>query len=293
MSAHRVLLIGDPVAGSVSPVMQRAAFIAAGLDGWTYDVLRVARAELQEAWRGILRLGGSDEGHAPAVAGLNVTIPLKEAVIPLMDEMRPEASIAGSVNTVTFDGSGRAVGDSTDGAGFLAALARVDERPPRRAVVLGTGGGARAVAACLRTAGADVLVLGRNADAGLSLAADLDVAFEPWIPSERSALRRGLDGADLLANATPIGSIGSGSDTSPLPEDVPLDPTTTVFDLVYRPRRTALLERAAHAGCRIVEGIEMLIEQGARSFERWTGSPAPVGVMREAAYRAMDAHEDR
>ena len=291
MRVRRVLLIGDPVGLSVSPVMQRAAFAAAGLDGWTYDAVRVPLVELDRAWARLCRGAEEDDGASP-VAGLNVTIPLKEALIPLLDAVRPEALAAGSVNTVTFDGSGRAIGDSTDGAGFMAALARVDGRPRRRAVILGSGGAARAVAASLRTAGSEVLIAGRNADAGERIAADLDVAFEPWDPDDPSTLRRGLDGADLLANATPIGSLGSDPDASPLPANVALDPATTVFDLVYRPRRTALLQRAARAGCLVVEGIEMLVEQGARSFERWTGLAAPVDAMRRTAYRALDGQGD-
>ncbi len=273
-----VALIGDPVSRSVSPAMQRAAFDAAALD-WTYEPVRVSRDELPDAWPRL-----RDER-----AGLNVTIPLKEAVIPLLDRLAPDARAAGSVNTVVLGGI-EAVGDSTDGAGFLAALERGDARARRRAVILGTGGAARAVASALRSVGSNVHVLGRNPDAGARIATDLDVGFERWSPPEAGPLAAALDGADLLVNATPV---GAGDPTaSPVPDDVPLHPRVTVFDLVYRPRRTALLERAARQGCVIVEGIEMLIEQGARSFELWTGLPAPVGRMREAAYGALDGKAD-
>jgi shikimate dehydrogenase len=280
--ARSVLLLGDPVAHSVSPPMQRAAFAAAGLVGWTYEARRVRPAELPDAWH---RLGAGGDG---AVAGLNVTIPLKEAVVALVDDLAPEARAAGSVNTVVFDRSRRTIGDSTDGAGFMAALARVDARDRRRAVILGTGGAARAVAAALRNAGSEVLILGRRPAAGRRIANDLGVSFERWESRDARSLRRALLDADLLANATPVGSVAGDPGASPIPADVNIDPTVTVFDLVYRPRRTALLARAAAAGCLVVEGIEMLVEQGARSFERWTTVPAPVDVMRAAAYRALD-----
>jgi shikimate dehydrogenase len=274
-----VALIGDPVAHSVSPAMQRAAFAAAGLD-WSYVPIRVGRDELDDAWPGLVA----------DLAGLNVTIPLKEAVIPLLDRLQPAARAAVSVNTVMLGGI-ETVGDSTDGAGFLAALEHADPRPRRRAVILGTGGAARAVAAALRGVGSEVRVLGRNVGAGARLADDVAGAcFEPW-EGAAAPLTDALDGADVLVNATPIGT--GDPATSPVPGSVRLEPSTTVFDLVYRPRRTALLDGAAACGCVIVGGIEMLVEQGARSFELWTGLRAPVGRMREAAYRALDRHEAR
>lgn len=285
--SSRVLLIGDPVAHSVSPAMQNAAFRAADLD-WTYEAVTVACDGLAGVWTSI--------ETDPSVVGLNVTIPLKEAVVPHLARVETHE---GSVNTIVFDffdadaggagGSGRvAVGHSTDGAGFLAALRRVDGRPRRRAVVLGTGGAARAAAAALRGDGSEVTVLGRNHERGRRLASDLGVGFELWerdAPGAAELLERHLDGADLLANATPVGTGDAGA--SPLPGGVRLPAEVTVFDLVYRPRRTALLRQAAEQGCRTVEGIEMLIEQGARSFSLWTGRAAPTDVMRDAAYAAL------
>jgi shikimate dehydrogenase len=276
---RRVVLIGDPVAHSVSPPMHRAGFNAARMD-WDYEPLRVGRDEFDGVWEA-LRADRS-------VAGLNVTIPLKELVGLRVDRCEAEA---GSVNTVVFEDVGAervAVGHSTDGAGFLAAVRRVDGRPRRRAVVLGTGGAARAVAAALRAEGSAVTVLGRNRSAGERLALEVGARFEPWDPAaadHRGILVEALRHADLLANATPIGT-GDPS-ASPVPDHAVPSPEVTVIDLVYRPRRTALLTRAAAAGCRTVEGIEMLIEQGARSFELWTGLPAPLETMRAAAYEAL------
>jgi shikimate dehydrogenase len=264
-----VALIGDPVRQSVSPAMHRAAFAAAGLP-WGYEAVTVALTDL----------AGRFPDLRGRYAGLNVTRPLKEAVIPLLDAITPQAERIGSVNTVTLAG-GRATGHSTDGAGFLAALERAGVRSPRRAVVLGTGGAARAVVASLRDVRAAVRVAGRNAEAGQGLAASLGARFVPI--SEATAA---LESADLLVNATPVGS-WPDADLSPLPAEVPLRHRLTVFDLVYRPRETLLLSRARDAGCRTIEGIEMLVEQGARSFELWTGVPAPVETMRRTGHEAL------
>lgn len=268
-----VALIGDPVAHSVSPAMQRAAFRVAGLD-LDYVAVRVRPEDLAAELPGLV------EAHA----GLNVTRPLKEAVIPFLDEVAPEARDAGSVNTIAVK-RGRTSGRSTDGPGFLAALRRMGAGEVRRAVVLGTGGAARAVTAALTGTGVSVTVIGRNRRAGSSLAEEMGSAFVTWEPTH---LADAVATAGLLVNATPIGQIPD-MDGCPVPADVRLHQELTVFDLVYRPRATELLRRAASAGCRTVEGIDMLIEQGARSFEIWTGIPPPVDDMRTAALAALGA----
>jgi shikimate dehydrogenase len=272
-------VVGDPVAHSVSPPMQRAAFAAGGIHA-DYVAERVPEGALPAAW----------DGLRGRLAGWNVTRPHKEAALRLVDRVAPEAAACGSVNTVVMDG-GRTTGHSTDGAGFLEALTGVRTDPVRRAVIIGTGGATRAVAAALAEGGTDVLLVGRNQAAGRSLAAELSTG------AARVAFAGGADrlpdlvsGADLIVNATPIGD-PSMPGASPIPDDVALDALEArpiVFDLVYWPRRTPLLERAAAAGCPVVEGIEMLIGQGARSFELWTGVPAPVHAMRAAAYRSLD-----
>jgi shikimate dehydrogenase len=267
VSANRVVLIGDPVGHSVSPAMHRACFRALGLD-LDYVAIRVAPEELPEAFAE-LRV---------STLGLNVTRPLKERIGELLDEISPAAEAAGSVNTVSF-AAGRSAGDSTDGPGALAALKRAGHPiGGTRALVLGTGGAARAVAVSLRNAGAEVTVWGRDADAAARLAGDLRVAS--------GRLSGALSGSNLVVNATPVGAWPDG-DSSPIPADVRLPRGATVFDLVYRPRRTLLLRRAESEGCRTVPGIEMLIEQGLRSFAIWTGREAPASVMRTSAYQAL------
>lgn len=273
--SRELALIGDPVAHSVSPAMHRAAFAAAGLD-LDYRAMRVPAAELPSIWPELRR----------TFLGLNVTAPLKELVAPLLDQVSPVAELAGSVNTVSFDEEGRARGDSTDGAGFLSALDRAGPVNRASAVILGTGGAARAVVGALLERGFDVTVSGRNRAAGERLTR-LGAAFVP-----RDQLAWLLREAGVLVNATPLGS-GPYEGVSPLPAGVPLRPGLVVVDLVYRPRRTALLRQAAAAGCRTAAGVEMLVEQGGRSFEIWTGQAAPLKVMRTAAYQALAQSMDR
>ena len=271
--SRSIALIGDPVAHSVSPAMHSAAFVALGLD-LEYVARRVSVADLRAAFPALRR----------GFLGLSVTRPLKEAVIPLLDRLSPEAARAATVNTVAFRG-GRAEGHSTDGPGFLAALREAGAGDPEHAVIVGTGGAARAVACALADLGSRVVVTGRNPDAGRRLAAELEGRLA-FVAPEPEDLTRAVAAADLLVNATPVGqwpSVGA----CPVPDGVLLHPGLTVFDLVYRPRATSLLGRARASGCRTVEGVEMLIRQGAGSFEIWTDLPAPVDAMRRAALEAL------
>lgn len=232
-------LVGDPVAGSLSPRMQNAAFAAAGLD-WAYVALPVGAARLEEAVRGLVALG---------FAGANVTIPHKRAVVALCDELDPVAERAGSVNTLVVR-DGRLLGSSTDGEAVTSAL----DAAGARCLVLGAGGAAQAVIAALWDAGAaGVEVVSRN-DPG-------------WPPSG--------EGAGVIVNATPV---RDGVIVVPRPGQ-------QIVDLAYRAdgSPTALIEAALAAGCtRVVDGLEVLVRQGAASFERWTGVPAPIEAMRAA-----------
>lgn len=262
-----VALIGDPVAQSPSPAMHAAAFAATGLDH-DYVAERVTRQELPRAF----------ERLRETCLGLNVTRPLKEAVVDLLDEVRGDAAGTGSVNTVVF-AEGLAIGKSTDGPGFLAALRRAGAPPPRKAVILGAGGSARAVGAALIAGGCEVTVAARDPVRGASTAEALGATA---IPLETAEVAGALEQADLLLNTTPLG------DRSPLPEGVELHAGLTVFDLVYTPRVTRLLMAARVMGCRTVEGVDMLVEQGARSFEIWTGLRPPIEAMRDAALAVLD-----
>lgn len=262
-----IALIGDPVAQSPSPAMHRAAFMVTGLD-LDYVAERVTADELPGAFARLRR------DHV----GLNVTRPLKESIVPLLDEVRGDAADTGSVNTVTFR-DGRSIGDSTDGAGFLAALRRSGAPASRTALILGAGGAGLAVGAALRRSGAEVTIAARRVDRASAAA---DSIGGQGIALDEPSIAGALAAADLLVNATPI------ADRSPLPGTLMLHPGLTVFDLVYQPRVTRLLAAARELGCRTVEGVDMLVEQGARSFEMWTGLLPPIEAMRDAALAALD-----
>jgi shikimate dehydrogenase len=240
--------------------MQNAALRELGLD-WRYVKLPVPPELFDETVRALPGSG---------FRGANVTIPHKRAALALADERTPGAATIGAANTLTFD-DGRIEADNTDAPGFLAAL---DEDPSgMRALVLGAGGAGRAVAWALREAGADVAVWNRTAERAVALADELGV---------RHAAQ--AEPSDLLVNATSVG-LAPRLDQRGTLEALGLaevEPPPIVVDLVYADGPTALLEWAARAGSRTVDGLEVLVRQGALSLERWTGREAPLGTMRAA-----------
>jgi shikimate dehydrogenase len=254
-------LLGNPVAGSLSPRMHNAAFAARGLD-WAYVALPVEPRSLEPAIRGLPALG---------FAGANVTSPHKLAALALCDELDGASERAGSVNTLVVR-DGTVYGATTDGEAVIQTV----DVAGARALVLGAGGAAHAVAAALVDGGAaSVAVAARKPDRARALVARLRalrpgrelVAFEVWPPPS--------DVATLIVNATPIR------------DEAVVDPQANqaVVDLAYRVdgRPTAFVAGARERGCRaVVDGLEILVRQGAASFERWTGVRAPVQVMRSA-----------
>jgi shikimate dehydrogenase len=275
-------LIGDPVEHSVSPAMHNAAFAGLGLD-FIYVPFRVRPERLAAAVAGL---------RALAVAGFNVTIPHKVAVVPLLDSLDPLAEKIGAVNTVVQD-DGQLRGYNTDAAGFLrAALEGGIKLEGSRIVVLGAGGASRAISYALAERGADLTILNRRQE--LDWAENIAglIGRELGRPVRVLELRRdllagALAGADVLVNATSVGMSPNG-DASPVPPGL-LRQDLTVFDVVYNPIETRLLKEAAAAGARTVSGIDMLAWQGALAFELWTGRPAPVDLMRRVAIAALEA----
>jgi shikimate dehydrogenase len=258
----RAAVIGHPVAHSRSPAMHTAAYRALGLD-WRYTAVDVAPDRLAAFVAGL---------GASGFAGVNVTIPHKQAVVGLCDELSAEARRAGSVNTILVR-DGRLLGETTDGAGLLWALGEIE---PADALVLGAGGAARAAVCALAGAGWRVAVSARRREA----AAELGVDVRPWPPPE---------GAALIVNATPVGQREAGpgpggGGTVPVAVDL-LGPGMVVCDLAYRGdgTRTPLVEAAVERGARAVDGLEVLVGQGIAAFELMTGVPAPVAVMAAAA----------
>ena len=242
--------------------MQTAAFAAAGLD-WTYELLDLPRERLHEA---IAMLRAKDVG------GANVTIPYKLAVMEHLDRLDADALRAHAVNTISREGE-HLVGSNTDVAGIRAALDDVglDESRGIRAVILGAGGSARAAAVALD--GAHITFVARRPES----AADLPGRIAAW--SEQGWQKEARD-ADVLLNATPLGR----HDEMPMRPNA-LPKTGAVIDLVYVKGGTPLIRKARSLGLRVADGWGVLLAQGARSFEIWTGRPAPVDAMRQALQR--------
>lgn len=255
-------VLGFPVGHSRSPAIQNAAFRELGLD-WRYVKLPVPPERFEETVRALPGSG---------YRGANVTVPHKLAALRLVDDASDAARSIGAANTLIFDdGSARA--DNTDAGGFLAALG---ESPAGlRALVLGAGGAARAVAWALREAGAaEVLVWNRTPERARELARDLAVESVPEPGS-----------CDLLVNATTVGLSEAFDQEAAIRELglASLDAPATVVDLVYGSHVTPVCAWAVAAGSRVVAGLEVLVRQGALSFELWTGREAPLEVMRAAA----------
>jgi shikimate dehydrogenase len=269
-------LLGWPVHHSLSPAMHNAAFRALGLD-WIYLALAVPPESLPEALAGLKALG---------FRGANVTIPHKEQVLLGLDELSPEAKSLGAVNTLVA-ADGRFRGHNTDVAGFLAALDNAG-CSPRRAVVLGAGGAARAAIYALLSRGVTVTVANRSGQRARGLVSSLALPSlrADTCPLETMALRDALSQADLLINATPAG-MWPNVDATPLPPGTPLHDCLAVMDLVYNPLETLLLRQARQAGAAVISGLDMLIYQGAIAFQLWTGKEAPRAIMRQAALAAL------
>jgi shikimate dehydrogenase len=257
----RLGVLGWPVAHSRSPAMHNAALRAVGLRDWRYQRLPVAPELLLETVRALPGAG---------FAGANVTIPHKEAALALADEATDAARAIGAANTLSFAPGGAVAADNTDAPGLLAALG---DLRPERALILGAGGSARAAAYALAQAGAAVAVWNRTPERARALAADLGVEAVS-VPVA----------ADMLVNCTSAGLTDPSSTFKELPLKADsVGEYACVVDLVYRTGGTVLAQEARRRGSRVIDGLEILVQQGALSFEGWTGRAAPVQVMREAA----------
>jgi shikimate dehydrogenase len=257
----RLGVLGWPVAHSRSPAIHNAALRAVGLDDWRYQRLPVPPELFAETVRALPGAG---------FVGANVTIPYKEAALALADEATPSARAIGAANTLRFAPSGAVAADNTDAPGLLAALG---DRRPRSALILGAGGSARAAAYALARAGAAVKVWNRSADRARALAADLGVeAVASPAPAE------------LLVNCTSVGLADPLTTFKELPLNADaIGEYACVVDLVYRAGGTRLVQEAQRRGSQVIDGLEILVQQGALSFAGWTGRAAPLEVMRQAA----------
>jgi shikimate dehydrogenase len=276
----RLVLIGYPVGHSLSPAMQNAALKAAGLEkDFRYEKMPVKPEEL-EGFVGMVRSG--------KISGANVTIPHKIGIIKYLDGLSSEAELIGAVNTLYLK-AGKVIGHNTDGYGCLESLKeRGVDVGDKKIVILGAGGAARAVAFVLGMNGARQLaILNRSEEKAVRLAEDVKAG------TGTAANSGGLDDtgqelkdAEVLINCTSVGMKGPEQGGKLVTAGM-LRPGMVVMDAVYNPLKTQLLEEAGKAGCKTVDGVGMLVHQGAAGFELWTGRKAPLDVMREAVVKEL------
>ena len=277
-------IIGDPIEHSMSPVMHNTAFQTLGLD-YAYVPFKVKSLELRKAIEGIRGLN---------IRGVNVTIPHKVAVLQLLDRIDPLAEKIGAINTIVND-NGILTGYNTDATGFLQALREKGiDAAEKRVLLLGAGGAGRSISNILAAERAKLVVLNRK-----QRQSSMDNLTRRLADSYRADIKIGelnyenlkkaiLD-VDILVNATSLG-MSPDSDQTPVPAEL-LHANMTVFDIIYNPLPTRLLREAKAAGAMTIDGLEMLVQQGALSFEKWTGTKAPVDVMRKSVESMLRQNE--
>ena len=274
-------VIGNPIAHSLSPAIHNAAFAACGLN-WAYVAYRVS--ELKQAIEGIRALG---------IRGVSVTIPHKVAVMPLLDTVDEAARTIGSINTIV-NTNGHLAGYNSDGEGALQSLRDACADPTgKRVVILGSGGAARAIAVSmvLKAPPAKLTILGAIENEVRKLSSDSATKSGVLVTGElltAKSLSSSLRECEILIHATPIG-MHPNSDQSLVPSRL-LQKNLVVFDIVYNPLKTCLLMDAERAGCIVVSGIEMFLNQAVMQFTLWTGQEAPRQIMREVLQNAFMGH---
>ncbi|MCW4034113.1 MAG: shikimate dehydrogenase [Candidatus Bathyarchaeota archaeon] len=267
-------IIGDPVEHSLSPVMHNAAFGFLGLN-LVYVAFTVTAKELQTAVLGAKSLG---------IRGLNVTMPHKNAIINHLDKLDKTAEAIGAVNTVLIE-DGKLTGYNTDGVGAITALHENGVKTEEtKIVLLGAGGSAQAIAYHAAQEADELVILNRTTKNAQLLVDELRKSFDSKIKAGAlsvDVLKKELKDADILVNATSVG-MHPNVDQSPVPKDL-LHPDLCVMDIIYNPLETKLAKDAKSVGAKVVSGLDMLVYQGAVSFEIWTNCPPPVDVMKKAA----------
>jgi shikimate dehydrogenase len=273
-------VLGWPVAHSLSPVMHNAAFADLNID-WCYVPFAVAPVMLPQAIAAVKALG---------ICGVNVTVPHKQTVIPFLDDLTPEAQAIGAVNTILVTERGL-IGHNSDAAGFSLSLQRAHfDVCGQWVLILGAGGAARAAVYALRRDGARIILLNRTqqnaATLAQSIGGDITVGLLDSETVEHWATR-----VQLVVNTTPVGMWPS-VDASPWFESVPFPSHVLLCDLVYNPRRTRLVNQALQAGASYIDGLWMLVYQGAEAFFLWTGQHPNTELMFRAADHALGGKDD-
>lgn len=279
-------IFGYPITHTLSPVMHNAIFKFLGLD-YCYIPFEVRKGYLSDAVKALRALN---------IKGINVTIPYKEEIIPYLDEISSEARIISAVNTVSVR-KGRLIGYNTDGRGFIKAFYKESGLTLRnkKILLLGAGGAAKAVAVQAALMGTkEILIANRTFYKGKELAGHIS-RFVPTcrvIPLKytKDTLKKSISRMDILINATSLGM--NPKDPLPIPQDL-LHPSLVVYDLIYNPPITGLLKAARKVGAKGINGVGMLLYQGALSFEIWTGVRPPIDLMKRVltkALRSSNAH---
>ena len=269
-------LTGYPLGHSLSPLIHSAALRACGLEG-EYLLRPVAPEKLDSELDAIVSDLRSEQLH-----GLNITIPHKQTIVKICDELTPAAQMIGAVNLISLQGN-KIIGDNSDARGFMAALCPYQDlwrSGTRKALVLGAGGSARAVIYALVSSGWEVTVTSRRLEQAEQLTAALRPADNliPPIAVPFPTDATFLDNLNLLVNTTPLG-MSPNPAGCPWPAEYPLPAKAIVYDLVYNPRETTLIKLANSQGLQTIGGIAMLVEQAAIAFECWTGRSAPRDAM--------------
>jgi shikimate dehydrogenase len=276
-------IIGYPLEHSLSPVMHNAAFRKLNLN-YEYVAFEVAPPDLKEALSGL---------RALKICGINVTIPHKETIIPLLDDLTKVARDIGAVNTVICLNQ-KLTGYNTDGPGLIESLKEDAKFDPvgKKVVILGAGGAGRAAATMLGERGAKSIAISDIAENKAANLVEYLLSYSKAPCQEvkmgSAELQEKITAADLLLNATPVGMYPKSEETA-LPENIQLPSHLLVYDLVYNPRETKLLKAARAAGAQTCSGLGMLVRQGALAFTLFTGEEAPLETMRQAVEEALDS----
>jgi shikimate dehydrogenase len=275
-------LFGHPVAHSFSPLMHNAVFKELGIN-WKYIPFDVEPQYLKEAVAAVKVL---------KLAGVNVTIPYKEAVLPFLDSLTPAAHKIGAVNTI-INQNGRLIGHNTDGAGFTRALIAEANFAVKgkTAVILGAGGAAKAVAVQLAIEGIDsITIVNRTLPKPKGIynnLSDFSIRVNLLTWNQQDRLAQQMVNADLIVQATSVGMHPKVEECVFLPPGI-FHSNQVVCDLIYNPVETVFLKQAASSGAKVLNGLGMLLYQGVLALEAWTGKPAPVTVMREVLLNKLE-----